>query len=136
MALSVSPISFGNNRFVISNPDSDSTVKETYDGKVRTKRVVMDSHQRIVDSVNFDNLGRKVSHLHKFYTDNGYIETYKDFNQEYSREVKTTIVNAQKIITENFRSITSPSKSYIAKFVRNLEDKLVMIVINDKVIKI
>jgi hypothetical protein len=82
MALGVSPISFGNNRFVISNPDSDSTVKETYDGKVRTKRVVMDSHQRIVDSVNFDNLGRKVSHLHKFYTDNGYIETYKDFKHK------------------------------------------------------
>ncbi len=134
MISAISPVSFGD--LTMTRYEDGSKIVESFNDNIRLKRLVYDSKDRIVDSVCFDNLGKKISHKHKEYIENGCIESYKDLKQEYVRRTQMVIEPPFKRFLEHFTSITSPDKSYVAEFIRTLENKLVKVIVNGKIINV
>lgn len=134
MISAISPVSFGD--LSVTYYENGSKVVESFQNDKKVKRLVYDEQDRIVDSVNFDKFGKKLSHQHKTFTKTGCIESFKDFNQEYVRETELIIEPPLKRFLEKFTSISSPDKSYIAEFIRTMENRLVKIIINGKIINV
>lgn len=124
-----SRVIFGNKTKVFQA--GQNKIEETYsDDNVLLKRLERDEFNRDVDSKTFDLSGNITEHLHKdyFQTENekGFVETYKDKNQEYTRKAYTKIENGLKHIIDDFQSKTG--KSYITDFIYDMSGKLVDII--------
>lgn len=84
----------------------------------------------------FDKERKVIGHLHKEYTPDGCIETYKSKTQEYVRVIRTLTDDTFTRHIEIFTSKTSPESNYVNEFVRDLKGKLIKIINNGKVINL
>jgi len=135
MKVNFSSISFGNKD--IRYHDEKHNIIETFDDRQNLiRRVKYDKLCRDVDSVEFNEKKEVIGHLHKKYTQDGYIETYKSKTQEYVREIKTFVKDSFTHYIEKFTSKTSPQNNYINEFIRDAAGKLVKVINNGKVLYI
>ena len=110
------------------------------DNGILTRRLELDEFGRDVDTKWFDLEGNVASNLHKDYfktsEEEGHIETFKNAFQEYTRKCYTKYEEGFKHVIDDFKSKTSPDKSYINEFVYNMQNKLVKLISNGKVTNI
>ena len=106
------------------------------DDNYLTKIIEVDKFERDVDTKEFDRERNVTFHLHKDYTDSGYVETFKDKCQEYTRRVYTVVKGSMTHRIEEYVSKSSPQKNYVSEFIRDSSNKLVRIITNGKVINI
>ena len=133
MKVNFSPVSFGNRD--IRYYDTNHNILETFDDRQNLiRRIKYDKLCRDVDSVEFNEKKEVIGHLHKEYTPDGCIETYKSKTQEYVREIKTFVKDSFTHHIEKFASKTSPQNNYINEFVRDATGKLVKVINNGKVL--
>lgn len=126
-------VSFGNRS--IRFPDNTHSIMETYDDTNHLiRRIKYDKQCRDVDSQEFNKEKKVISHLHKEYTADGCVETYKSKSQEYVRVIKTIAKDSFTHHIEIFTSKTSPESNYINEFVRDMKGKLVKVINNGKVL--
>lgn len=135
MRIQLNTFTFGDSKKIYKS--GTHTVEEHYnDNKTMIKRLENDEFSRDVDTKWFDDkTGELTAHQHKDYyekeNETGYIETYKDNSQEYTRHGYTRIENGCKHTVEDYQSKTG--KSYINEFIRDAQDKLIKIITNGKV---
>lgn len=115
----------------------ENKVFEYFDENERLiKTYEQDKFERDIDTKTFDKEGNITSHLHKDYTENGFIETFKNKYQEYTRiftlEKKGEYIHR----IEKFMSKTSPDKNYITEFIKDTSNNLLRIITNGKVIEL
>ncbi len=110
-------------------------VEEIYnDDNVMIKRLINDEFDRNIDSAVFDLQGNIIEHQHKDYfqteTEQGFVETFKNKYQEYTRKAYTKIEDGLKHNIDDFKSKTG--SSYINDFVYDLSGKLIKVISNGK----
>ena len=116
-------------------------IEERFDDNgILDRRIEYDALGRDIDSKQFDNKGNIISHLHKDYyekdSEKGYIETYKDTNQEYTRKTYTKFEDSIKRNVDEYTSKSNPKASYINEFIYDLSGKLLRILNNKKEINL
>lgn len=135
MKICLNSVSFGNRD--ISFHDKTHNILETYDDNEHLiRRTKYDKQFRDVDCQVFDKERKVIGHLHKEYTPDGCIETYKSKTQEYVRVIRTLTDDTFTRHIEIFTSKTSPESNYVNEFVRDLKGKLIKIINNGKVINL
>ena len=103
MKVNFNPVSFGNKD--IRYHDTSHNILETFDNRQNLVRIVKyDKFCRDVDCKEFNENKEVIGHLHKEYTSDGCIETYKSKTQEYVREIKTVIKDSFIHHIEKFTS--------------------------------
>ena len=110
-------------------------VEEIYsDDDVLLKRLTNDEFGRDIDAAVFDLHGNIIEHQHKDYfqteTEQGFVETFKNKYQEYTRKAYTKIEDGLKHHIDDFKSKTG--NSYINDFVYDLSGKLIKVISNGK----
>lgn len=103
------------------------------DNNILIKRIQYDSFDRAIDTKTFNVSGEITDHMHKEYFENGYVETFKNATQEYTRKAYTIIKDTLTHRVEEYISKTSPENNYINEFVRDLSGKLIRIINNGKI---
>lgn len=118
--------------------DKTYNIKEVFDddGRNLIRRIKYDKQCRDVDCEEFDRDKKVISHMHKEYTPDGCIETYKSTTQEYIREIKTVVKDSFTHHIEKFTSNTSPESNYVNEFIRDITGKLVKIINNGRIINL
>lgn len=136
MKVNFDSVSFGCKN--ICYHDSTHNIKEVFDddGRKLLRRIKYDKQCRDVDCEEFNSDKKVISHMHKEYTPDGCIETYKSRTQEYIRVIKTFVQDSYIHHVEKFTSKTSPEKSYVNEFISDKLGKLVKIINNGKVINL
>ena len=136
MKVNFDSVSFGCKNVCYHN--STHNIKEVFDddGRKLLRRIKYDKQCRDVDCVEFNSDKKVISHLHKEYTPDGCIETYKSRTQEYIRVIKTFVKDSYTHYVEKFTSKTSPEKSYVNEFIRDIKGNLVKIINNGKIINL
>ena len=97
---------FGNKTKIFQS--GKNKIEETYDDdNFLIKRLVRDEFNRDIDALTFDSSGNTIEHLHKDYfqteTEQGFIETFKNKSQEYTRKAYTKIENGLKHNIDDFK---------------------------------
>lgn len=111
----------------------DNKVIEHYDENNHLiKSFVLDKYKRDIDSKHFDKDGNVIFHMHKEYSPNGMVETFKDKYQEYTRTIHIEIIDSMMHRIEEFCSKTSPKSNYVNEFIHDVSGKLVKIINNGK----
>ncbi len=124
-------IAFGN--YTQTYKKHNNTITEHYyDNNVLFRKVEYDEFKRDIDAKDFNMFGIVTSHQHKDYYktagEEGCIENYKDKYQQYVRKTCTKIENGLKHVIDDFRSLTSPDKSYVNDFIHDSTGKLIKLV--------
>ena len=114
-------------------------IEEIYtDNNILQKRLIKDEFNRYIDAKTFDLSGNIIEHQHYDYfeTENekGYIETYKNESQEYTRKAYTKYEGKFKHIIDEFKS--KSGKNYINDYIYDLTGKLIKIICNGTVSKL
>lgn len=135
MKIIFNSVSFGNRS--IRYHDNTHNIKETFDDSHNLIRIIKyDKQCRDVDCQEFNKEKKVIGHLHKEYTPDGCIETYKSKNQEYIRINRTLKEDSFTHYIEIFTSKTSPESNYVNEFIRDKFGKLVKIINNGKIINL
>lgn len=129
-------ITFGN--YTQTYKNKNNTITEYYnDNNILFRKVEYDEFKRDIDSKEFNPFGIITSHLHKEYyktaCEEGCIETFKDKYQQYIRKSCSKIEDGFKHKIDDFKSLTSPDKSYVNDFVHDKTGKLVKVISNGKI---
>lgn len=135
MKINFDSVSFGDKN--IYYHDKTHNIKETLDDRNNLIRITKyDKLGRDVDCVELNEKKEIIGHLHKEYSHDGLIETYKNKTQEYVRELRTVIENNFTRCIEIFKSKTSPQNNYVNEYIRDISGRLVKIINNGKVINL
>ncbi len=110
-------------------------IMDVFDKNQNLKRQVAYNKTALdIETKEFDENHNIIGRIHKKYTQDGCIETYDGVKQQYIREIKHFIKDSLTHYVEKYTSKTSPEKNYINEYIRDLNGKLVKIIINGKTI--
>ena len=126
-------LAFGNYTKIYN--ENNKTINEHYnDNNVLLSRIEYDEFKRDIDAKEYNSFGIVTSHQQKKYyktpSEEGFVETFKNKNQQYIRKSCTKIQDGLKHVIDDFKSLTSPNKSYVNDFVHDKAGKLIKIIKN------
>ena len=124
-------VNFGNSSR--TSRQGENKIIETFDDdNFLLQRIEYDKFDRDVDVKRYDRQGNISEHMHKEYFESEnskcLIETYKNNFQEYIRKAYTTIDNRFKHSIDEYKSISSPEKSYINDAIYDLKGNFIKII--------
>lgn len=131
MKIFMNNISFGN-RTVTTQNNNHLYTKEYNDEGILVAYTEKDTlNDRFILSERYDSSGKVIERQHFEYLPNKTIETVSG-SQNYTRTITKEIKDSLLHLTEEYLSLSDPSKNYLYKIIKNLEGKIISWTSNGK----
>lgn len=135
MRVTFTGISFGERIETFKN-GKNLIIKRYDDNNTLTKNTEYDEFWRSIDEKEYDKSGNQISHMHKEYSKDGLVETFKGRFIEYIRKIRQEQKGEFSHRIEEYTSKTNPANNYVSEIIRNKAGKLVKIIIDDKILEL